>query len=245
MTERRHFPVVLRRRCRRVQEYFATARRQYPRTREALRLLQAALDVEVPRPVEPTVSQRKRKGEVAPGAGAGAATGALEAAAPRERRWFYQARRFRQERDALAEKVRRLSGAKDSRNMLSEEWLLRVILSHPNASARSVEQSFADIVGSDVRTVSRASLNAVRDAFVELYKPMVLKAGAALVALCATRAKQDKAAFAPVFLLQVQDEADIRCGARMLGMARQSPAEAALQRFSRARSSYMARASQR
>ena len=152
MTERRHFSVVLRRRFRRLEEYFNTGRRQYPRTREALRLLKAALDGEVPRPVEPTASQRKRKGEVATGAGAGAAAGALEAAAPRERRWYYQARRFRQERDALAEKVRHLSGAKDSRNMLSEEWLLRVILSHPNASARSVEQSFADIAGSDVRT---------------------------------------------------------------------------------------------
>ena len=94
--------------------------------------------------------------------------------------------------------------------MLSEEWLMRVFLSKPNASARSLEQSFGDIVGSDVRTVSRPAMNAIRDAWVEMYKPLVHKAGAALVATTARLAKQGKAAFAPVFLVQIQDEADIR-----------------------------------
>ena len=48
--------------------------------------------------------------------------------------------------------------------MLSEEWLLRVFLSKPNASARALEQGFGDIVGSDVHTVSRPRMNMIRDA---------------------------------------------------------------------------------
>ena len=43
-----------------------------------------------------------------------------------------------------------------------------------------------------------------------MYKPLVHKAGATLVATTARLAKQGKAAFAPVFLVQIQDEADIR-----------------------------------
>lgn len=210
MKERLPFPGVFRRRVARVQQYLATARRQYPRTKEALRLLQVAVDEEVPRPaVQPGKKRKATPGAAATGA---AATGAHEAAAPTEsRKWYFQARRLRLERDALAAKLRRFSGAKEEGHyMLSEEWLMRVFLSKPNASARSLEQSFGDIVGSDVRTVSRPAMNAIRDAWVEMYKPLVHKAGAALVATTARLAKQGKAAFAPVFLVQIQDEADIR-----------------------------------
>ena len=70
---------------------------------------------------------------------------------------------------------------------------MRVILAKPNASARAVEEMFADIVGSDVRTVSRRSINSVRDAWVEMRKPMVLRVGADLVATLSLDAKARKA----------------------------------------------------
>ena len=166
MQERRPFPGVFRRRVARVQQYLDTARRQYPRTKEALRLLQVAVDDEVPRPVaQPSWKRKAPPSDAAPGAGVGVATGARQAAEPSEsRKWYFQARRFRLERDALEAKLRRVAGAKEEGHyMLSEEWLLRVFLSKPNASARSLEQSFGDIVGSDIGTVSRPAMNAIRD----------------------------------------------------------------------------------
>ena len=239
MKERRPFPGVFRRRVARVQQYLDTARRQYPRTKEALRLLQVAVDDEVPRPVAQRSWKRKAPpSDAAPGAGVGVATGARQAAEPSEsRKWYFQARRFRLERDALEAKLRRVAGAKEEGHyMLSEEWLLRVFLSKPNASARSLEQSFGDIVGSDVRTVSRPAMNAIRDTWVEMYKPLVHKAGATLVATTARLAKQGKAAFAPVFLVQIQDEADIRLRSES---ARDGPAVPSRSRASKVQQSVL------
>ena len=234
MQERQRWALTLRGRLGRLQDWFQRARRSYPRTKDALKRLQDAVDAEVAKCLVPK-SLLKRRGKWAAtgaesrqltSAAAHTATGgqpnaiggqpqARQPSAPgarqgcESRKWYYQARRFRLERDALASKLRTMTGAKDH-GALSQEWLLRVILTKPNASARSVEQSFADIVGSDVRTIGRASLNAVRDAWVELYKPMVLKGGADLVAACASRAAEVKADFAPVYLVHIQDEADIR-----------------------------------
>ena len=220
MKERRHFACVLRQRFDRLQEHFGRAQGQYPRVLEALRQMGLALDAEVPRPELP----KKRKAATgapraatgAPQAATGApqaATGASRAAAessPVSRKWYCLARRLRKERDALKAQLDRASGAKEG-NVLTEEWLVRVFLSRPNASARSLEQGFGDIIGSDVHTVSRPRMNIIRDAWVELYKPMVLSAGASLVASTVGFAKcVRKSAFAPLFLVQIQDEADIR-----------------------------------
>ena len=45
---------------------------------------------------------------------------------------------------------------------------------------------------------------------MEFYKPMVLKLGADRVAVFVASATRNRAAFAPIFILHVQDEADIR-----------------------------------
>ena len=121
-----------------------------------------------------------------------------------------QAYRLRKERDALAEQLRAHTSAKAPGGSISQEWLLRVFLSMPGSSSRSLAQSFLDCVGSDVNTVSRTSIGRVRDAWVELYKPMVLKVAANLVGFTMASAAATGAAFAPVFFLHVQDEADIR-----------------------------------
>ena len=217
MQERQRFAMTFRGRLGRLQEWFKRANRSYPRTEDALRRLQQAVDAEIAQVVVPRslLKRRRQTAAASTGAAGKAATeataqpGKSSRAGAESRKWYYQARRFRLERDALATKVRTIAGAKDH-GALSQEWLLRVILSKPNASARSVEQSFADIVGSDVRIISRSSLNAVRDAWVELYKPMVFAAGADLVAACVRRAVEVKADFAPVYLVHIQDEADIR-----------------------------------
>ena len=207
MAERQRFLSTLRFRVERVQVLFRKAKRQYPRTQHCLARLQDALDAEFPAPVvAPRASQLKRSRS-----SGGAATGAASAAtgAGESRKHYFKARRLMKERDELNLKLQRMSGAKEA-GQLSEEWVLRVFLAKPNASARSVEQSFADIVGSDVKTVSRFSLNSVRDAWVEMYKAMMAKVGADLVAQCMLHSTREKADFTAVYLVQVQDEADIR-----------------------------------
>ena len=209
MAERQRFSLLLRHRVAKVRQHFLLARQPYPGIRDALRQphqLQGALDAELPPPVVRRGSLKRTRGSggAATGATASAATGAA-----RDRKCYHQARRLRKERDALALQLRRMSGAKEG-GQLSQEWLLRIFLAKPNVSARFVEQSFGDIVGSDVTTVSRFSLNRVRDAWVEMYKPMVLTVGAGLVAQCVHHSTACKADFTPIYLLQVQDEADIR-----------------------------------
>ena len=151
--ERRNFLSTLRLRADsdRLDAWFSKARCPHPQVQDALRVLAAALDAEVPR----TRHSAKRKAAT----GAGVDTGAVDS-----RKYYYQARRFRRERDALQKQLGLVSGAKEDHNMLSEEWLLRVFLSKPNASARALEQGFGDIVGSDVHTVSRPRMNMIRDA---------------------------------------------------------------------------------
>ena len=63
--------------------------------------------------------------------------------------------------------------------------------------------SFKDVAGSDVTTICRTSLGEVRDAWVELCKPMVLKRGADIVAAATQSAKATGARVVPVFFLHV------------------------------------------
>ena len=237
--EKQRFVSTLRLRLLQLQLWFDKARRSYPQTKSALQRLQNAVDAElesveiVPRRILKRRRQWAAKNSTnakttgaatsaqptgvattageKPQAGQPQAPGlrALAVASGTTRKWYFAAHRLRLERDALASKVRTMTGAKDH-GRLSQEWLLRVFLTKPNASARSLQQSFGSIVGSDVTTISRCRLNAIRDAWVELYKPMVFKVGAAFVEACASRAKDAKASFAPVFFVHVQDEADIR-----------------------------------
>ena len=230
MQERQRFASTLRRRLARLKEWFGRAQRPYPRTKAALQHLEEAVNAEVGfgvslrkrrhRPLKPQAAQASAAEPQAAQAAAAEPQAAQAivakpkaakslAAEGESRKWYFQARRFRLERDALAAKLRSITGEKEQ-GSLSKEWLLRVILAQPNASVRSVEQSFADVLGSDFRTISRGSLNAVRDAWVEFYKPMVLEAGGRLVDACLRRAVEFKAGFAPVYLVHVQDEADIR-----------------------------------
>ena len=93
---------------------------------------------------------------------------------------------------------------------MSPEWLLRVFLTMPAMSARGMAQSFRDIVGADVNTVSRTSIGSVRDTWVEMYKPMVLKVAADRAAVATGAAKAARAIFVLLYLVLVQGEAEIR-----------------------------------
>ena len=56
---------------------------------------------------------------------------------------------------------------------MSEEWILRVMLTTPNVSGRAMAEAFHLSVGSDRNMVSRESIGNIRSAFLELYKELV------------------------------------------------------------------------
>ena len=87
---------------------------------------------------------------------------------------------------------------------------MRIFLTSPGANARGLTKSFRDVVGLDKNTVSRDSIDKVRGAWVEFYKSMVLKLVAERVAGAVAAAKSTRAGFALVFIVMVQDEAEIR-----------------------------------
>ena len=60
---------------------------------------------------------------------------------------------------------------------ISDEWLPRIFLSSPGANARGLAKAFHEVAGMDGNTVSRSSMGKVRGAWVEMFKPMVLKLG--------------------------------------------------------------------
>ena len=125
-------------------------------------------------------------------------------------RWW----RLKRENDSLKSKLASHTAAKTDGNRLSPEWILRIFLTSPSASSRSLARSFRDVVGLDENTVGRDAIHRVRGAWVESYKAMVMKLGAERVVGALGAARHSRAAFAPIFLVHVQDEADIRLRSR-------------------------------
>ena len=56
---------------------------------------------------------------------------------------------------------------------MSEEWILRVMLTTPNVSGRAMAEAFHLSVGSDRHMVSRESIGNIRSAFLELYRKLL------------------------------------------------------------------------
>ena len=205
MKESRFFANLVHAKLAQLETQFRRARNEYPQAAKALGLLKEAIDAEV----APALSLGLRRKRRASGA---AATGAPAAATggDRDRKYYMQAFRLKKQNAQLKKEVQCHIATKAAGGKISAEWLMRVFLSQPTSSARALAQSFVDVAGSDVTTVGRTSIGKIRDAWVEMYKPMVLRTGADLVAFTVQGAAVAGAGFAPIFLLHVQDEADIR-----------------------------------
>jgi len=105
---------------------------------------------------------------------------------------------------------------------VSEEWLLRVIMTAPNVTGRALAEAFHLAVGSDSRMVSRVTIGFIRAAFLEMWKALICSnvrefvAAHLKAATGALRARGAKAAtgadthFVGMYLTHVQDEADLR-----------------------------------
>ena len=69
-------------------------------------------------------------------------------------------------------KLQKFTASKTVGGRISEEWLLRTILTAPHVSGRALAETFHFAVGSDSYVISRESIGAVRSAFLEIWKNM-------------------------------------------------------------------------
>ena len=190
MSEFRWFPTLLRQRFTALHATFLRRRLSYPQTADALRRLREAIDAEVPR----------GRGLKRPAEGRSVSS----------RKHYLRARRLKTETDKLRAEIANHTKSKATGYQITPDWLLRIFLAMPAAGSRGMEHCFRDVVGADGNLLSRRTIGRVRDAWVELYKSMVLKVGADRVAGAIGAANDARVGFAPLYILHVQDEADIR-----------------------------------
>ena len=158
------------------------ARGAYPRTVAALRSLRGALQVEL---------TRKSL------CGASLAT--------RTSRLRMQMSRLRKRVRELEESDRRHKAAKIVDGLIELEWIVRVFLASPHASARAVAQSFRAVAGMDECTVSRPTISKIKDSWTEMYMDLAYNS-----ARSAVEHHFATAQLKIVFIVHVQDEAAMR-----------------------------------
>ena len=98
---------------------------------------------------------------------------------------------------------------------LSEEWIMRVILSAPNVSSRALEESFHLSVGSDRSMISRDRIGNIRSAFLEMWKDLIFSTVRNFISVqvsAATGAGASEASpnVVSIYISHVQDEAELR-----------------------------------
>ena len=76
-------------------------------------------------------------------------------------------------KDELEQELAKYKRPKDLAGRVSEEWIIRVILTAPNVSARALSESFRMTVGEDHNVISRTQVGRIRAAFLELWKDML------------------------------------------------------------------------
>ena len=87
---------------------------------------------------------------------------------------------------------------------------MRVFLAAPHTSGNALAHSFRVVAGFDKSTVSRPTIGKIRDAWVEMFVPMVFAAARSCVDAHLASAQRAGRACAAMILVQVQDEADMR-----------------------------------
>ena len=121
------------------------------------------------------------------------------------------------ENTKLKAELARHTEAKTCGGRIAEEWINRVICCAPHCFSRSLVESLHLATGHDSTRVSRWSVNGIRAYWVEVYKRMVFEACSRTVREAHANAREQAKPFAHVFLVHVQDEAELRllsCDAR-------------------------------
>ena len=100
---------------------------------------------------------------------------------------------------------------------MSQEWILRVLMSAPTMSGRALAASFRMALGIDGNAISRVSISSIKDALLEMWSGMNHAALRRFVSAQYRAVSGGPAAGGPtalrflsVQLLHIQDEADIR-----------------------------------
>ena len=159
----------------------------YPRTATALNALQCSLAAEFPYSRAPR--QQRKQSCVA--------------------KLRQRAYRLKKQVMKLEAELRRHTSTKTVGGRVSQEWLMRVFLAAPHSSARALAHSFRAVAGTDDCTVSHPTISKIKDAWVEMYKEMTYTSAREVVATHLASA-EGPAALRTVYLVHVQDEADIR-----------------------------------
>ena len=216
--ECRGFQWKLRRSVDRVVAYVEhRTTRPYPKTDAALKSLLAALSVEMP-------LGRKRLASDSLGLSEKQRTRVFSEKQRNSdrayKKQYDKGRRLQKEHDELRAKIAKHTVFKSGEhNQIVPDWLVTVFLSQPNPSARGMERAVRDVAAMDVPVISRKSMERIRDAWITMYKPMVLKIVADRLKAVVASAKHDARGvgcpwFVPVWFLLVQDEADLKLRSR-------------------------------
>ena len=80
--------------------------------------------------------------------------------------------RLRRRNENLTAQVARLTAGKGEGGRLTAECHAAFFLASPVATGRALARCFRDLLGPSGVVVSRPSIEGIRDAWVELYKPM-------------------------------------------------------------------------
>ena len=143
--------------------------RPYPKTNAALKSLLAALSVEMP-------LGRKRLARDSLGLSEKQRKRVFSQNDRAYKKQYDRGRRLQKENDELRAKIAKHTVFKSGEhNQIVPDWLVTVFLSQPNPSARGMERAVRDVAAMDVPVISRKSMERIRDAWITMYKPMVLK----------------------------------------------------------------------
>ena len=125
--------------------------------------------------------------------------------------------RMTRELKQLRAQVENFKTTKTLGGRLSQEWILRVILSAPNASGQGLVDAFKMAVASDSSALSRLSMGSIKPSFLEFWKEMNHSKVREFVSMQLREVVSGTALgvsavppFLGVILLHVQDEAELR-----------------------------------
>ena len=157
----RGLPWQLRKLVIQVQEELATRKGNYPETTDALTRLESALALEFPPKAKPEAKATKRS-----------RMRVMIPTSKDAKLWKRQLKRKNEKLEQLQTENAKLLDAKNKGGFISGDWIVRVALANPHASARALEACFRDICGVDRNVIGRTAMGQIKDAFVEVVKEM-------------------------------------------------------------------------
>ena len=195
----RGLPWQLRKLVIQVQEELATRKGNYPETTDALTRLESALALEFPPKAKPEAKATKRS-----------RMRVMIPTSKDAKLWKRQLKRKNEKLEQLQTQNAKLLDAKHKGGVISGDWIVRVALANPHASARALEACFRDICGVDRNVIGRTAMGRIKDAFVEVVKEMHMNQAKKMVANACSAALAANTEFVSLHVIDIFDGADLR-----------------------------------